>query len=167
MSVRAMNDFDESTLVNSRRLHPAASNLRSLRHWKIVVALTWLHIRYFFFHTNRLENLKKHGLMDRGGTLPQLVPQEFEFANRWNLKISNLFQMLRTPYARCMKRCFVIAHLMPRAEKLDLVIGVLIDNIQQGHAWLEINDDVVADRFDPATEPYKEVLRISIRHDPH
>lgn len=162
--VRLIGISGDMTELAAANMSSDSSHLKSTRHWKIVASLLWLHLRYFFFHTRQLENIKKHGLQNGRIALPQLDPIEFTFANRWNLRISNLFQILRTPYARCMKRCFVIAHLMPRAKNLELIIGVLPGNINQGHAWLEMDNQVVADKFNNADEPYREVLRIPIHH---
>lgn len=162
MAVKLTKYQDQSTVKKSVLLRHPYLPITSVRRGKIVASLVWLHSRYFYFHTKQLEDLKTHGLTKQRIALLQLDPLEFPFANRWNLKISKLFRALRAPYARCMKRCFVIAHLMPCTEKLDLVIGVLPDNVNEGHAWLELDGQVVADRFNSVADPYKEILRISI-----
>lgn len=137
---------------------------RYLRRMMIVSALIVLHIRYFIFRTSRLEKLRLQGLRRVWFPLPRLTPSEYNFANHWNLRISKLLMAAGAPYAKCMKRCLVIAHLMPVGSSLEMVIGIVPGENQEGHAWLEIDGKMVAEIFDPDNEPFREILRFPIIH---
>ncbi len=151
-----------SSLVMSREakgLHARLKHRLRPRNWLIVCAVAYLHLRYLWFHPRVLERLEGQGI-DR---LIYLTDLEYQMASVWNRRLGNLLIGAGVPYARCMKRSLIAAHLLGGRDGMFIVIGVLPEKPTEGHAWLELDGEIVAERFDPRLNPYVEIRRIAVR----
>lgn len=143
----------------------AASNWYSIRYWFIGISLFWLHLRFLGFHTSRLDLLRRQGVPSTWWPLPSLTDSELVFANCWNQRISRVLTRVNAPYARCMKRCYVLTILLTGRRDLDFVIGVMPGMEGEGHAWLEQGGKVIADSFDREKTPFHEIMRFSVNSE--
>lgn len=139
---------------------PQIASLLDGKKWRIFNTLAYLHLRYFIFKPNMLNDISTH----RSLIKLKIPSADVPFANAWNRKLSSVFSALGSPYVACMKRSFFIALLVDSGLEAELVLGVVPGNIKVGHAWVVDNAGaVLAEHYNPEEFDYRVIKRYAIK----
>jgi len=129
-----------------------------LRRISIVLKIVFLHAKFFWFKSKMILELESGTYR----SIENLSESEYEFAKTWNFRISRVLTAFSAPYSRCMKRALIMALMLGKQNELYYLIGVEKENPLTGHAWLELNREVVFEDFTRANSPFTEVRRMRV-----